>query len=241
MAHLKLGSPLARKIILFIIRGIMKLLLRFDVSGVDRLPRSGPLIIIINHIAFFDPVVCSRLPRLLTPIAKKEAFRNPFFAWVMNRYGVIPIARGEVDLHALKSALRVLKQGGTILLAPEGTRSPTGQLQRAKGGATMLALRSGAAVVPVGVTGTDRLQTHWRRGRRAPVCLSVGEAFRLRTTTRGRVKREEMERITEEVMYRLAAQLPPEYRGIYSDLEAATETAIVPLVSPSIPSKVMRT
>ncbi len=228
----ELGHPFFQKTFLIIFRWVIKLLLRLTISGVENLPRSGPLILIINHIAFSDPFICSALPRFITPIAKKEAFANPFFRWMMNRYGTIPITRGEADITALKLALRVLKREGTILLAPEGTRSPTHQLQPAKPGAVMLAVRSGAPVVPVGITGTHQLVAHWRRGRRAPVHLALGQPFYIRPATgNGRPQRAEMEQMTAEMMYRLAAQLPPEYRGVYSDLSRATATTLTPLTA----------
>ena len=94
----------------------------------------------------------------------------------------------------------------------------------------MLALRSGAPVVPVGITGTHQLKPYWQKIRRAPVNLSVGEPFYIRSmTSGGRASRADMVAMTHEMMYRLARQLPPEFRGIYSNLEEATEKYIVPV------------
>ncbi len=210
-----------------------KILIRFQAMGLDNIPLSGPVIVVINHIALLDPViVCGSLPRLATPLAKKEAFDLWIIGFLMRIYGTISIRRGEVDIAAIKAALRVLNNGGLILLAPEGTRSPTRQLQPAKEGAMMLALRSGAAIVPIGVTGTHQLKAHWKKFRRAPVSLSIGKPFYLCPKTKHRrVSRAEMSAMARETMYRLAKQLPKEYRGVYDDLEKATQTYLAPLES----------
>ena len=103
-------------------------------------------------------------------------------------------------------------------------------MQPPKDGAASLALRTGAAVVPVGITGTERISAHWRQFKRAPVHLLVGKPFYFRaTSTEGRVSRADLATMMDEAMYRVAALLPAEFRGVYSDLEAATERYLVPL------------
>ncbi len=146
----------------------------------------------------------------------------------MTIYGVIPVHRGEGDMNAVKLALRVLKRSGAVLLAPEGTRSPTCQMQPAKDGAVMLALRSNAQIVPIGVTGTHRVKAHWAKLKRPRIQLSVGKPFRLQSLSgNNRLSRSELSAVTEQMMYRLAAQLPPEFRGVYSNVETAAESHLV--------------
>jgi 1-acyl-sn-glycerol-3-phosphate acyltransferase len=195
----------------------MKLLLRLEVTGLEHVPATGPAIIIINHIAFLDPVmILTLIPRLITPMAKVEVFSIPFWGWISKMYGVIPVRRGEVDLEAMKTALRVLKQGGVILLAPEGTRSPTYQMQPAKDGAVILALRSQAMIIPIGVTGTHQVKSHWLRLRRPLIRLSIGQPFSLSTSSNKRqIPRSEIKELTTQAMNRLASQLPQEFRGVY--------------------------
>ena len=228
--HNRLGHPLGRKITVIVVRLVIRLLLRLDVSGLDNLPPTGPVLIVINHIALLDPVlICAIFPRMVTPIAKKEAFDLFFFRALMNVYGTISVNRGEADIGAIKTALRVLRRDGLILLAPEGTRSPTYRLQEGKEGAVVLALRSSATILPVGVTGTHQIKSYWRRFRRAPVQLSIGKPFSLRSATGERhISRAERAAMLREMMYRLAAQLPNEYRGIYHNLEESTEEHLVP-------------
>jgi 1-acyl-sn-glycerol-3-phosphate acyltransferase len=208
----------------------MKALLRLEVTGLENMPATGPVVIIINHIAFLDPLmVCAMSPRLVIPLAKKEAF-DSFLWWpFLKLYGAIPVQRGEADTRAVKAALQLLRQQGVILMAPEGTRSTTYQLQPGKEGAAMIALRGEAVIVPVGITGTHQIKAHLTRFKRAPVRLAVGRPFRLHSTSaNGRSHRAETAAMTQELMYRLARQLPPEFRGVYANLEAATETYLRP-------------
>ncbi|MFN8460017.1 MAG: lysophospholipid acyltransferase family protein [Anaerolineae bacterium] len=218
-----------QKLLLWLLRLVMKLLLRLEVTGLEHISPSGPLVIIINHIALLDPIiVCGISPRLVIPLAKKEAFDSPLWGPLLKLYGAISVNRGEADLRAIKSTLQVLQQQGAILMAPEGTRSRTYQLQPAKEGAAMLIWRSGAMVVPVGVTGTPHITGYWRKLRRAPVQLTVGSAFALpASSTKGRPSRAELAAMTQELMLRLAQQLPPEFRGVYSQPEAISAELVI--------------
>jgi 1-acyl-sn-glycerol-3-phosphate acyltransferase len=227
-AHL-LGNGTLRNIMLWLLRLLMRLLLRFEITHVENVPPTGPLVIIINHIAFLDPVmVLGSFPRLVIPMAKQETFKLFILGWLSKTYGTIFVRRGELDLNAIKTALQVLKNDGVVLVAPEGTRSPSHQMQEAKEGAAMLALRSGATIVPIGVTGTHRVKDSWLKLQRAPVRLTVGTPFCLRSPdNHRRANRAELAVMTQEMMYRLAALLPEEFRGVYHNLEAATEKYLI--------------
>jgi 1-acyl-sn-glycerol-3-phosphate acyltransferase len=199
------------------------LLLRLNVEGIDRIPADGPTILMINHINFLDPfVVAASMPRELTAMSKIENFSIPIFGWIFKLYGAIPVRRGEVDRKALKAALDVLKSDTMLLLAPEGTRSPHRALQSAHDGLAYIGYRSQAVIVPVAITGTPGFAHNIKRLRRTPVNLKAGKAFTLHTIQR-RLERDTMTAMTNEAMYQLAALLPPEHRGIYSDLGQATE------------------
>lgn len=212
------GNPRLRAFYTWLGTQLLNLSLKIKTTGLEQVPASGPLLVVINHIAFSDPlVVMSRLPRLLIPMAKAEIFESWLTGWGMKSGGGIPVHRGEADMHAVKLALQVLKQGGAVLMAPEGTRSPTGQLQPAKDGAAMLALRSNAAILPVGVSGSEQWPHYWQRLHRPPVLVSVGPPFRLQSSSK-RPSREEMTALTTALMYQLAAQLPPKYRGSFTDV-----------------------
>lgn len=202
------------------------LLLRLKVDGLENVPDQGPVILIINHVSFLDPfVVAASMPRLVTAMSKIENFSIPLWGLVFKLYGAIPVRRGEVDRQALKQALEVLKGDTMLLMAPEGTRSRQRALQKAHNGLAYIAHRSGAAVVPVAITGTPGFSGNIKRLRRTPVNIRLGAPFYLRADTR-RLEREAMGAMTTEAMYQLAALLPAEYRGVYADLERATNKHI---------------
>ena len=209
-------------------------LLKISTTGLEHVPTKGPLIVVTNHITFSDPVVImAKLPRLLVPMAKVEIFEHWLTGWVLRSGGVIPVHRGEADTSAVKLALRVLKQNGVILLAPEGTRSPDGCLQPAKGGAALLALRSRATILPVGVSGSEQSGKFWKRLKRPLVAVSFGPPFTLKSPGK-RPSHKELAELTTALMYQIAAQLPPAYRGIFSDVDSyrvseAHARLIVPL------------
>jgi 1-acyl-sn-glycerol-3-phosphate acyltransferase len=227
--HYSSKPSLAQKIVVRLLQLLMKLLLRLEASGLENIPATGPVIIVINHIAFLDPLmVCGVSPRLVIPLAKREAFDSLLWRPFLTVYGAIPVQRGEADTRAVRAALKVLKHNGAILMAPEGTRSPTYELQPGKEGAALIALRSEATIVPIGITGTHQIKANLTKLQRAPVRLVVGPPFRLRSTSAsGRVARTETAAMTQAIMHRLARQLPPEFRGVYSRLKETTEIFLV--------------
>ena len=178
------GNPRIQNFLMWLLRILLRLLLRLEITNIKSVPLTGPVVVIINHIAWLDPVAAvGAFPRIVIPMAKREIFDWFIAGPFMKLYQAIPVQRAGLDVNAFKSALRVLKNNGAVLLAPEGTRSPTCQLQPGKDGAVMLALRSNAAIVPIGVTGTQLVETYWKKLRRAPVHLSIGEPFRLRASS----------------------------------------------------------
>ena len=196
------------------------------VEGLENLPKSGPAILMINHIAFVDPiVVLGNLPRNIVPLAKREVYWYPVWGIFPLLWNVIPVHRGEIDREALMRALAVLEAGEIVLVAPEGTRHDA--LREVKGGIAYLAYKSGAPVIPVAVEGTRGFPSISRKRWAQPgATFRLGTPFRVKPLT-GRVPREALKAITDEAMYRLAAMLPPERRGEYSDLSKATTEYIV--------------
>ena len=197
-----------------------RFLARLDsVEGVANLPATGPAIVMINHIAFVDPViVLGVLPRNIVPLAKVEAYRVPVFGLFPWLWEVIPVHRGEIDRKALRSAEEVLRAGEIVLVAPEGTRHPT--LQRGKEGIAFLAHRTGAPIVPVAVDGTEGFPSLpiLPRWRRPGVRIRVGRPFRFRLQPE-KPDRDRLRQMTDQAMGVLAAMLPPARRGVYGDLD----------------------
>lgn len=212
-----------RRIVKPLIRFLMWLLLRMEVRGLEHIPSEGTVILAISHTNFLDPVlVMAVCPRPLEAISKLENIRLFFFGPLIKMYGAIFIRRGTVDRKGLHAAIEVLKRGEVLLIAPEGTRSGVGRLQKGRGGLAYLAARTGALIVPVGIVGVEGFWHNLPRLRRTPVEIVLGRPFRF--VTRGRsLDRRALAQMTTETMYQLAATLPPERRGLYADLEAATE------------------
>lgn len=217
-----------RRFLRFLLRTLgMTLLVKLDrVEGVHNLPEIGPGILLINHIAFVDPIVVMHVvPRNIIPMAKVEVYEYPVIGVFPRIWGVIPVRREEVDRRAVQQALDVLKAGEIILVAPEGTRNP--QLQRGKEGMAYLASRSGAPIIPVAVEGTPGLPalrfTH--RWQQPGAFVKFGRPFRYRPEYH-RAGRELLRQMADEAMYVLAGMLPAERRGYYHDLTQARQDTI---------------
>ena len=209
------------------IHGLIHVLCRVDASQLEKVPSRGPLLLATNHINFLEvPVLRIHLrPRPIAGLAKAEAWKNPILGFLFNLWGAIPIRRGESDLGALRKGLVALKESTILAIAPEGTRSRHGRLQRGHSGVVPLALHSGAPILPLAFYGGESLKQNLTRLRRTPFHIVVGEPFYLHADER--TTREIRQAIADEIMYQLAALLPPDYRGVYSNLARATEEHLV--------------
>jgi 1-acyl-sn-glycerol-3-phosphate acyltransferase len=196
------------------------------IDGIENIPAAGPAIIMINHIAFIDPiVVLGNLPRNIVPLAKIEAYKIPVWGVFVWLWHVIPVRRGEVDRETLTRALAVLAASEIVLVAPQGTRQPT--LRQAKEGIAYLAHKSGAPVIPVAIEGTQGFPSFSpKRWSQPGAVVTIGKPFRFKQIP-GRLPRETLKAMTDEAMYRLAALLPEHRRGEYGDLAKATSEYIV--------------
>jgi 1-acyl-sn-glycerol-3-phosphate acyltransferase len=216
-----------RKLCRFLLHQIaFRFLAKIDrIDGLEKVPPDGPGIVMINHIAFVDPlVVLANLPRNVVPLAKIEAFHYPVIGIFPKIWAAIPVMREGFDRQAIKQALRVLGAGELLLMAPEGTRNPS--LRDAREGVAYLGAKSGAPIIPVVVTGTEGFPSispsRWR-GEGAHI--RVGSLFRFLPKSE-RLDRQMLKHMTDEAMYVLARMLPEERRGEYSDLSAATTEMI---------------
>jgi cytidylate kinase len=198
------------------------LLMKYHGSeGVENIPEHGAGIVMINHIAFVDPIVAmASSPRNIVPMAKVEAFKYPVWGIFPKIWQVIPVHREEVDRAAIRMALNVLRAGELILVAPEGTRNRS--LQEGREGVAYLGLRSGAPVIPTAILGSEGFPTINPLRWRGPGAVAhFGKPFRFRPIA-GRVDRDTLRKMTDEAMYVLAGMLPEERRGFYADLSKAT-------------------
>src|SRR5213594_1730670 len=145
---------------------LMRLFFRVEVKNPEHVPLAGAVLLVANHSSLLDPpLVGGFVPRQLAFLAKAELFRIPLFGGLIRRLNARPVRREGADAGALRTVLRVLGEDRVLLTFPEGTRGEEGVLRPPKAGAGMLAVLSGAAVVPVYLSGTGRA---WPRGRRLP-------------------------------------------------------------------------
>jgi 1-acyl-sn-glycerol-3-phosphate acyltransferase len=197
---------------------------RIDDSEFKKVPAEGPIIAIANHISSLEvPVMLSHLhPRLVTGMAKSDAWNNPIYRLLYTIYRAVPVRRGEVDLNAIKLSMERLKEKYILAVAPEGTRSHDGKLQQARAGVALLAVKSGAPVMPMCHYGGESLAKNLRRFKRTPFILKVGNPFTIDLHGE-RMNKEVSQMVVDEMMWQVAALLPPFYRGYYSNLDQATE------------------
>ena len=192
-------------------------------GAVDEIPRTGPVIVAANHSSNLDvPVLGStlmpRMGRRFQWLGKRELFDWPVVGWIARNGGVHAIDRGAADVDAFRLAARILEDGHALFVFPEGTRSRDGRLGEGRDGVAVLALRTGAPIVPVGVTGSYE---RWPRGQKLPhpggrVTARVGSPFRLaEELAPGLDRREAKAAATDLIMRRIAALLPERQRGRY--------------------------
>lgn len=211
----------------WVLRGLaFRLLAQVTVENEALVPESGPTLFVMNHIGAIDPfvVVGAVRTRMIVPMSKIENYEHPVVGMLARTWGAFPVRRGEVDRQALQTTLALLEQGRPVLMAPEGTRHT--ELREPKDGMAYIGLKSGVAIVPVGLDGTDRFVHHLKRLRRTPVTVRIGRPFVFRTEDGARVPRERLHQMTQEAMYQLAALLPDYRRGSYHDLAHTTTDTI---------------
>lgn len=202
-----------------VVRFIMNIIADVEVIGLDKLP-GGNFILAANHLGRLDTAVllyAVEREDIIMPVAEKYR-DHPLFGAIGRAVNAIWLNRFDADYAAFREILARMEKGGLMVIAPEGTRSKTEALQEAKMGVAFLASRSGYPVLPVALTGTeDRLIVqNLKRFRRSKITARAGELFHVEVP-RGRGREEALRAATDEIMCRIAAELPEDYRGFYKD------------------------
>jgi 1-acyl-sn-glycerol-3-phosphate acyltransferase len=193
-------------------------LTKLEVSGMENIPNKGGGIIAPNHLGVIDaPLVFVVVERNdITALVAKKHRKNPLFKWVVNGVDGIWLNREEADTAAIRAARSHLQNGGLLGIAPEGTRSKTGGLIPGKTGVAYLAEKAGVPIVPAAITGTYQGIKKVLRLQRPHILIRFGEPFMLPPVDRNS-RDASLKMNTDEIMCRIAAMLPPEHRGIYTD------------------------
>jgi 1-acyl-sn-glycerol-3-phosphate acyltransferase len=209
----------SQRMLVALSHGVTRAVFRIHAEELARVPASGPLIIVMNHINILEiPLIYARLqPRQVYGLVLADRWKNPLLAWGLDACGAIPLERGGINLSAINRAVEVLKAGKMVLIMPEGTRSGNGRLQKAYPGVALLAMKSQAPLLPIVTFGGEKYRANLKKLRRTEITIRVGEPFLLETTG-GIPGSQARQQMVEEIMRRMAALLPDEYRGVYAGL-----------------------
>ncbi|MBI4301663.1 MAG: 1-acyl-sn-glycerol-3-phosphate acyltransferase [Chloroflexi bacterium] len=198
------------------------LLSQWHVKGQDNVPSQGPLIIAANHLSFIDPpLLAASIPRRIAFMTKEEAFAPPGGFFIRN-YGAFPVRRGRWDRNALRQANQLLKEGGALGMFPEGTRSWGRGLQRGYSGVAIIASRSGAPILPVGIAGSERVKGLADVFSRPAITVRLGRPFFL-PQTNGQRNNYQLSFATDLIMKHIASLLPSYLQGIYQEQDSGTK------------------
>jgi len=198
---------------------MMRLIARIETHGMEKIP-AGNVIIAANHLGRLDTaVILCVLDRedIIMPVAEKYK-DHPIYGAIGRSANAIWLNRFEADYSAFRKILEKMKEGGLLIIAPEGTRSKTEALQEGKMGVAFLAGKSEYPVLPVSVIGTedrgvlDNLK-HFRRSR---IVVRAGDLLNIEIP-KGNGREESMREATDEIMCHIGAMLPENYRGVYAD------------------------
>jgi 1-acyl-sn-glycerol-3-phosphate acyltransferase len=193
----------------------------WQVEGAHHVPVSGPVILAANHASFIDPpLVGAALPRAISYLARENLFRFPIFGSVLRAWDVVPVDRDGGSPAGLKAILERLEAGRAVVLFPEGTRSPDGQLQPARSGIGLLVIKSPAPVVPIRIRGTFEA---YSRGmyfpRPRPVSIQFGSPL-------------DFDALRAEAKTCAKPRLKEIYREVASDIMSAIRRQPVPMAGP---------
>lgn len=210
-------------------KALTALMFRVEAAQLSKVPQHGPLIIVANHVHIPEiPTLFVRLwPRKVYGMAQAEhVLGKDIASRILRLFGTIPVWRGEADLNALRTGIRELLEGKIILLDPEGTRSHNGCLQKGRPGAILMALHSGAPLLPVVHYGSENYRENLKRLRRTDLHYVVGRPFRVKAGVQP-ITSSIRQQMIDEVMYQMADLLPPKYRGAYAAPNSASYKYLV--------------
>ncbi len=222
-----LHTRITRRIMRPVFRLLFHILSQVRISGLENVPKRGPYLIAINHVSLYEPpLVLAFWPVPTEAAGAVEIWERRGQNILIRLYGGIPVHRGNYDRNLIQTMLTVLRSGRPLLIAPEGGRSHQLGMRRALPGAAYVIDQAGVPVVPVGIVGaTDDFLEKALHGKRPLIEMHIGQAVHLPAINgKGEQRRLARRRNADLMMHRIAALLPPEYRGVYANLEPDAQT-----------------
>lgn len=182
------------KFIRFIVNVILSLIYRVELIDGHKIPEEGRIILCSNHIHWIDPVVlaCRCTKRPIHFMAKIELLQTPILGFLLSHLNVIGVKRGQSDVQAIKSSLRVLKDEKVLGIFPEGTRVKEGEVKEAESGFVMLGVKSKCPVVPVGIKGSYKIGSK--------ITLKVGDPIILEEYYKKKLSKDELHSLSNDIM-----------------------------------------
>jgi len=200
-----------------IVKTLLLLLTNWQVRGKENVPSEGAVIVVANHLNLADPLVLgASLGRKVVFMAKRELFHSRVSRYFVRGLGAFSAQRGQLVREALRQASQILANSLALAVFPEGSRSKNAQLQSAFPGSALIALRNGIPILPVGITGTEKIRGAAWFLHRPKITVNIGRPFSL-PPVGSKLARAELAELTNSIMGRIAELLPPEYRGNYAE------------------------
>lgn len=179
-----------------LLKVILFFVFRVRYQGRENVLKTGPFILAVNHKSVLDPVIAGiACPRQLSFMAKAELFKNKFFGALISKLGAFPVHRGAGDVNALKTAFKILKNGGAMLIFPEGGRVKAGQKRRAKSGVAVIAQKMNVPVIPVLIDGEYK----WMH----KITVKIGEPISFEEYADKKLSGEEFQALADNVLAKI--------------------------------------
>ena len=208
-----------RNFIRWLVRLLFNIVARVEAKGYEYLPKEGSFVIATNHLGIVDaPIAFYALDRWDMFVLIAEKWEKVWlFRWLGKYFNFIFIDRYNPDIKNLRKTISLMEHDNILVIAPEGTRSRVGSLIEAKPGVSYLATKLNRPIVPVAITGTEdsAFFGNLKKLRRAHITLTAGPAFTLPPLPREN-RDQVLKKDTDEIMCRIAAILPEQYRGFYA-------------------------
>jgi len=190
-----------KKFILALVRGFYKFMFKIEIEGLENIPKDKNFLVVPNHLSYYDPpLIAVFLPLEMAYMAKESLFHVPVVSSVIKAFGAFPVKKTGNDIAAVKLAIKILKDGKSLTIFPEGMRVKTpGVLGEGKQGAAMIAAKAGVGFLPVGINTTYKF--------RSKLKLTVGEYIDLSEYYDKRLTSETLQKITDEMLMPRIAEL----------------------------------